>query len=83
MNTNEEAIVVKIIGTGTSIPAGIFPRLFSKFTTPSSEDIGFVLYIAKSIIESHEGMIWAENNNDNDVNELKGATYAFSLPLVK
>lgn len=50
MNTNEEAIVVKIIGTGTSIPAGIFPRLFSKFTTPSSEDIGFVLYIAKKVL---------------------------------
>ena len=39
------------------------PKLFSKFTAHSLEDIGFGLYIAKSNIESHEGMIWAENNN--------------------
>ena len=40
-----------------------FQSVFSKFTTHSLEDIGFGLYIAKSSIESHEGMIWAENNN--------------------
>ncbi len=61
------------------------PKLFSKFATgSSSEGVGLGLFISKSIIESHGGKIWAENNNDNsDAASLKGATFAFSLPLVK
>lgn len=39
---------------------------------------GLGLYISKSIIEAHGGRIWAENNNSQD----KGATFAFSLPVV-
>jgi signal transduction histidine kinase len=31
-----------------------------------------------SVIEAHDGKIWAENNKDE-----KGATFAFTLPLVK
>jgi signal transduction histidine kinase len=34
------------------------------------------LFISKSIIESHGGKIWAENNKDG-----RGATLSFSLPL--
>ncbi len=30
------------------------------------------------MIEAHGGTIWAENNKDG-----KGATFAFSLPLMK
>jgi signal transduction histidine kinase len=34
------------------------------------------LYISKGIVESHGGIIGAENNADG-----KGATFSFSLPL--
>ena len=36
------------------------------------------LFISKSIIEKHDGMIWAENNNFNGKT---GATFAFSLQI--
>jgi signal transduction histidine kinase len=36
------------------------------------------LYICKNIIESHGGKIWAENNYDG-----KGATFRFTLPIIK
>jgi len=35
------------------------------------------LYISKKIVEAHGGKIWAENNKDG-----KGATFAFTLPLL-
>jgi signal transduction histidine kinase len=38
---------------------------------------GLGLFISKSIVESHGGKIWAENNKDG-----KGATFCFTLPIV-
>jgi signal transduction histidine kinase len=80
----EEVVVVKIKDTGTGIADNILPRLFSKFATgSSSEGVGLGLFISKSIVESHGGKIWAENNSINDSDGLNGATFAFSLPLTK
>jgi signal transduction histidine kinase len=39
--------------------------------------MGLGLFISKSIIESHGGKIWAENNKGGE----KGASFYFSLPL--
>lgn len=78
---NKGEVIVKVKDTGSGIPAHILPRLFSKFATDSSEGIGLGLYISKSIIESHGGRIWAENNY-NSLKGQKGATFAFSLPIL-
>jgi signal transduction histidine kinase len=51
-------------------------KLFSKFVTNSSRGSGLGLYISKSIIEAHDGKIWAENNSDGI-----GATLTFSMPI--
>ena len=51
-------------------------RLFTKFATKSFDGTGLDLYISRSIIEAHGGMIWAEDNDDGT----KGATFSFSLP---
>jgi signal transduction histidine kinase len=73
----EAVVVIKVKDTGTGIDASILPRLFTKFATSSSEGIGLGLYISKSIVESHGGKMWAENNLDG-----KGATFAFTLPCL-
>jgi signal transduction histidine kinase len=52
--------------------------LFTKFSSKSIAGTGLGLFISKSIVESHGGKIWAQNNTDG-----KGATFAFSLPLGK
>jgi len=79
--------VVAVKDTGCGISYDMMPKLFSKFATgSSSEGVGLGLFISKSIVESHGGKIWAENNIDNnngDAASLKGTTFAFSLPLVK
>ncbi len=72
-----QIVIVKIKDNGTGIAANIFPKLFTKFATTSSEGIGLGLYVSKKIVEAHGGNIWAENNLDG-----KGATFAFSLPAL-
>ena len=75
-NNDNNQVVVSIKDTGSGIDPEIEPRLFSKFASKSFEGTGLGLFICKSIIESHEGKIWAENNADG-----KGATFSFSIPI--
>jgi two-component system sensor histidine kinase VicK len=73
-----EGAVVSIKDTGVGIDLEILPRIFSKFATKSETGgTGLGLFISKSIVEAHGGKIWAGNNPDG-----KGATFAFSLPVV-
>jgi signal transduction histidine kinase len=76
MDSNE--VLVSIKDTGTGINPEIMPRLFTKFATKSVAGTGLGLFISKSIIEAHGGKMWGENNADD-----KGATFYFSLPLIK
>ena len=72
-----DLLLVRVKDTGTGIDDDIMPRLFEKFVTRSEKGIGLGLFISKSIIEAHDGRIWAENNADR-----RGATFTFSLPLL-
>jgi signal transduction histidine kinase len=69
--------IVSIKDTGSGIDPEIFPRLFTKFATKSEKGVGLGLFICKSIVEAHDGKIWAENNADSG----GGSTFAFNLPL--
>ena len=73
---NDNNVIVFVKDTGVGIDQGIMSRLFSKFASKSFTGTGIGLFISKSIIESHGGRIWAENNPDG-----KGATFSFALPL--
>ena len=70
-------VMASIRDSGSGIDPDIFPKLFSKFITKSDRGTGLGLFISKSIIESHGGKIWAENNRFEP-----GATFYFSLPAV-
>jgi two-component system sensor histidine kinase VicK len=78
-NNDQKEVIVSIKDTGRGIHPEIFPRLFSKFAAKSETGTGLGLFISKSIIEAHGGRIWAENNNNNDLE--KGATFYFRLPI--
>ncbi len=75
-DNSKKEVLVTIKDTGQGIYPGILPRLFSKFVSKSFQGTGLGLFIAKSIVEAHEGRIWGENNTDG-----KGATFIFSLPI--
>lgn len=74
----ENSVVVSLKDSGKGIDQDILPRLFTKFATNSETGTGLGLFIAKSIIEAHDGNIWARNNEGE-----KGATFSFSLPLIQ
>lgn len=76
--SDRESTVVEIKDSGTGINSEMLPRLFDKFATRSMSGTGLGLYISKSIVDSHDGKIWAYNNKDG-----KGATFTFTLPINK
>ena len=75
---NNDTIIVSVKDNGTGIDKEILTRLFTKFATKSEGGTGLGLYISKSIIKTHNGKIWAENNLDGN-----GATFRFTLPSLK
>jgi signal transduction histidine kinase len=77
LNENSEAVIC-IRDTGRGIDPDMMPRLFTRFASKSFQGTGLGLFISKSIVETHGGRIWAENNEDG-----KGAAFYFTLPLRK
>jgi signal transduction histidine kinase len=71
-------VIVRVTDSGSGIDPDIMSRLFTKFATKSHTGTGLGLYICKSIVETHAGKMWAENNRDG-----RGATFSFSLPVIK
>jgi signal transduction histidine kinase len=78
VDSNDKEAVVSVRDNGLGIDPSILPKLFTKFASKSEigGGTGLGLFVSKSIVESHGGRIWAENNTDG-----KGATFYFSLPL--
>src|SRR5215207_1292555 len=78
-----EEVVIAVKDTGTGIDPELMPRLFTKFASKSYHGTGLGLFISKSIIEAHDGRMWAENNNNNNRNiKNEGATFYFTLPIM-
>lgn len=78
--TPENKILISISDTGVGIRPEILPRLFEKFTRApdaSKTNIlgtGLGLYVAKKMIEAHEGRVWAESPGED-----KGSTFFIEL----
>lgn len=69
--TNNVFVAVADTGVGLSNP----DKLFDPFFTTKESGMGMGLCICKTIVEAHEGRLWA------DARPSRGATFTFSLPL--
>ena len=72
-----DKVEISVTDTGHGIPSDKLPRIFDSFFTTKKEGMGLGLSIARSIVEAHQGRIWAENNPD------RGAVFRFDLPVMK
>src|SRR5262249_48923513 len=58
-----DGIRLSVRDSGIGIDPQNFKKLFETFYTTKSHGMGVGLSISRSIIESHEGRIWAKNND--------------------
>jgi C4-dicarboxylate-specific signal transduction histidine kinase len=68
--------VLEVTDQGTGIAADILPSLFNAFFTTKENGLGMGLSICRSIIDFHEGRIWATSEVG------QGTSFRFALPLL-
>jgi PAS domain S-box-containing protein len=66
-------LLVSVSDTGVGIPPDELEHVFSAFVTSKAKGTGMGLAISRTIVESHDGKLWAEARES-------GATFCFSLP---
>ena len=67
--------IVSISDFGPGIPSNRFKDVFDPFFTTKQQGMGVGLSISRTIIQAHNGRIWAENQAEG------GAVFRLSLPL--
>jgi PAS domain S-box-containing protein len=67
-------IRLRVKDTGTGINPEIEEKLFDAFHTTKGDGMGIGLSVSRSIVESHQGCLWAIQNEGH------GATFSFSIP---
>jgi hypothetical protein len=73
--SDSQGIVVHVADFGVGISDT--ESVFEPFVTTKAKGMGMGLAICRSIVEAHEGRIWATSN------EGAGATFSFSLPIMR
>jgi PAS domain S-box-containing protein len=61
---------------GVGLPPRSLNSLFNAFYTTKKGGMGIGLFVSRSIIERHQGRLWAEPNEGGP-----GTTFSFSIPL--
>jgi signal transduction histidine kinase len=72
---DKELVTVSVRDHGEGIADSVKDKLFNPFVTSKNEGTGIGLSISRSIIDDHQGRIWAENVPEG------GAIFAFSLKV--
>jgi PAS domain S-box-containing protein len=71
---SDGSVKLLVRDSGTGVDPNTVERLFDAFYTTKAQGMGVGLSISRSIIERHDGRLWAE------ANEGPGATFSFCIP---
>jgi len=67
-------LMVSVIDTGVGLPSQLADQIFYAFFTTKPQGTGMGLSISRSIVESHDGRLWASDNSP------RGACFHVVLP---
>jgi signal transduction histidine kinase len=71
----DSTVEVSVIDTGPGIPSKKVDEIFDAFYTTKAHGSGLGLSIARTIVDTYGGKIWAENRPED------GAAFHFTIPL--
>jgi signal transduction histidine kinase len=77
LTSEKSSAIVSVSDSGPGIDDSIKERLFMPFVTTTKKGFGIGLALSRSIIEKHNGEIWAENLPSG------GARFSFRLHIIK
>ena len=72
-----DLVEVTVSDTGKGMSEETHGHIFDSFFSTKSDGLGIGLTISRSIIEAHNGNIWAEANTNG------GSTFNFTLPITQ
>jgi len=72
-----QAVEIAVSDSGRGIPVDKLTHIFDPFFTTKPNGMGMGLPISRTIIEAHNGRLWAENKSAG------GASFRFTLPIVE
>jgi signal transduction histidine kinase len=72
---DDDLAEVSVLDAGSGIGRDQLKEVFEPFFSTKSQGMGMGLSIARTIVETHNGLIWAENKIGG------GAAFRFRLPL--
>ena len=75
-NVESGTVEVRVSDSGKGISRDNMTSIFEAFVTTKPKGTGLGLPIARTIVESYGGDIWAENRQ-------RGAVFCFRLPLTQ
>lgn len=73
--TDPGVVVVSVEDTGPGIREDILDKIFDPFVSTKPDGLGIGLSLGRSIVESHDGRLWAEQRPRG------GAAFRFTLPV--
>jgi PAS domain S-box-containing protein len=73
---HERGVKLAVRDSGTGVDPSNIEKLFEAFYTTKANGMGVGLSICRSIIENHDGCLWAQANDG------PGATFSFCVPRV-
>ncbi len=74
-----ERVEVRVSDRGPGIDPDSMAHLFDPFKTTKASGMGLGLAICRSIVEAHQGRIWAQTDQDPS-GRVTGATFGFVIP---
>ena len=70
-------VEIAVSDSGPGVPADKLTHIFDPFFTTKPKGMGMGLSISRTIIEAHNGRLWAENKSEG------GASFRFTLPAAE